>query len=164
MKPVVKVVVFCLLLAGGARRPEIPEQAGIVRALAEQGVALTVSLSETNLQAGATAVLELAVEAPVELVIDFKRLSFDGFLVFAEEHPAYTASGDGLLIYRHLYHLQARRPGTPSIPEIKVRVRDPLKADAPRELALPPLPLTVRGMDVKSGEELQWSEPAEVTL
>ncbi|MFC1467251.1 hypothetical protein ACFLQY_00960 [Verrucomicrobiota bacterium] len=164
MKPVAKWFICTLLLAGCAQRPDTPPEAAVVRAQEEGGVILRCRLSDTNLLAGATATLELQLEAPAELDVDFKRLTFDGFLVFAEEHPAYAMTGRGNLTYRHIYHLQVRRPGTPSIPEIKVRVREPLKEGESRELVLPPLPVRVRGIEVQTENGLQWNDPVEVTL
>ena len=164
MKPVVKFFLLSLLLIGCRRAEPVRESGGIIRTAQTNGVSIRCAISETNLMTGATALLELEFEAPPELELDLKRLHFDGFLVFAESHPAYSETKHGTLIYRHIYHLQARQPGTPNLPEIGVRIRDVLTETVPRELSLPPLPITVRGIDVQSDDGLKWSDPVEVTL
>lgn len=163
MKRVGKYILCCLLLMGCTRRPD-RAVTGVVRTAQNGKTTLTCVLSDTNLLSGSTAVFALKLEAPGELEADFKRLAFDDFLVFAEEHPAYKVTSNGALIYEHLYHLQARKPGMSSLPEIKVRVRDILSKDEPVELILPPLSVLVRGVDVQAQSGLQWSDPVEVSL
>jgi hypothetical protein len=163
MKPVVKFFLLCLLLTG-CRRAEPARDEAIRRSAQADGVSLRCSISETNLLTGATAVLKIEVETPPELTLELKPLHLDGFLIFAEAHPAYRTTENGTLLYRHIYQIQARQPGTASLPEISIRTRNLVTGTEPRELALPPLPITVRGVEVKTEEGLNWSQPVEVSL
>lgn len=163
MKSVVSFIVVGLLLVGCAQKPASLDPA-VIRVVTDGPAMLKSRMSETNLLVGAIAELQLELMAPAELEVEFKKLAFDGFLVFAEEHPAYVAGADGRLLYRHIYHLQARAPGIGAIPEIKVRTTRILGSAEPHELVQPALPVTVRGIDVKQQDVLQWARAVEVSL
>lgn len=163
MKAAVNILLLSFLLLG-CRRAEQPvyEAAGIVRTAQAGDVTIRCYISETNMLTGATALLKIELEAPAELELDMKRLDFDGFLVFAESHPAYSETQNGTLLYRHIYHLQARQPGSPVLPEIALRIRAILTGAEPTELIMPALPITVRGVEVRDEDGLKWSDPVEV--
>jgi hypothetical protein len=163
MKSVVKWVVCALCLAGGFSQSARAEGADLSRTVKPDGLVLDCRLSETNLLAGGTTVLEVTLRAPAQLKVEFARLALHDFLVFGEEHPAYRLMSDGQLMYRQVYYLQARKPGPVSIPEIRVRFTDIINATEPRDLSLPAWPLTVHGLEIKRDNELQWSEPVEVS-
>ncbi len=155
-------VLFCgVVFTGCADRSEKSDD-GVYTSVSDGAIVLRSGLGSTNLVAGETVDFIVELIAPPEFKAQFQNVSFDGFLVFAEEHPAYEICDDGSLIYRHIYHLQARAPGVVKTPIVKARVTDILNETDPKDLSVPAMDVEILGVNVKENGEVKWSDMLEV--